>query len=412
MENNQFYKLYKPFIYVALFCLFYILFLNQAFHTQGPLGNFPSETFSHMIFSQSFMHNGWLQVLSNDFEPLLHIITAILAIIIHFFSNNTEIVDLANSAVLILSLAKLTQFYIIKKIVDANLKLNQIESMLVTIIIAFSTALYLPVFNLNLYMPMSTPNIWVDPTNILLGPFAIVFFYQYINQYIISKKLLAFKKSFILCICLIIATLIKPAFTNIMLVIIGLYYLLHLRRFLSNYLWHDLIIFVPSCIILIIQIKIMSVSPAAGTLIYAPYKVINLFTLHPYVSLFQAIEFPFLVTLISLFRKQKSERRYLYFSWIFCFISYFIYALFSFSGPSWGSANLAWSHQISLTLLYIFSIVEAIKFFTTKSQFPLEITRSVKINNFILTLCAANLGFIFLSGINLFVKIYLGGKYL
>jgi hypothetical protein len=354
-----------------------------------------------MMFSQPLLHRDWLQALATNFEPLLHILTAVLAKIIKYVSKNDEVMNLANASAFLLALAKTSQFIIIKKIIDNSTKLTETKSLFLTTVINFCTVLYLPLITLNIYIPIITPNILIDPTNIFLAPFAILFFYLYVKFYI-NEDATSYKNSLWMSLLLITATLVKPAFTNIILVVVGVYYLLHPKRFASANLLPDLLVYLPSCLILIFQLIIIINSSAGGSVEFAPYKVIGYYTKHPLISLFQAIEFPLLISMIYLIKAKVHNCKHLHFAWLFCIIAYLIYALFSFSGPNWTAANLAWSYQIALTLLYMYSIIEYGNFLSSQKT---------KISTFLTSLCAINFSLIFLSGINQFVKIFFGGLY-
>jgi hypothetical protein len=167
-------------IYVAVFSVYYLLFLNQALEVAGPLGNFISETRPHMNYAQPLLHKNWLRAFEKsqiNFEPLFHVLTAVVAYFIKLISRNEETLNLANAAAFVLSSAKLAQFIIVKKIVEANVYLSEGRALFLTTVISFCTVLYLPFISLNVYMPMITPNMLVDPTNILLAPLASWFFF-------------------------------------------------------------------------------------------------------------------------------------------------------------------------------------------------------------------------------------------
>jgi len=407
MQQKNFSELYKPLIYLSIFCIYYILFLNQALMRPGPLGDFSSDISSHIvrdninaISANYYLYENWLKLLTLDYEPMLHMLTALVAILIHVVSQNAERMDLANAMALILSLAKLSEFIIIKKILDSTVKLNEVQSVFVTVIINFSTVLYLPFINLNIYFPMLSPNVLHNPTAIVLTPLAIVFFYWYIKLYINSDAA-TYKHTIMFSSLLIISTLVKPAFTNVMLIVIALYYLFHLKRFISRYLWHDFLIFAPSAMIILYQIHLISKSNF-GSLAFAPYKVISYYTEHPIIALVQAIEFPLLITCISSIKSINKSDNYLYFSWLFAFIAYLMWSLFYLTGPTWFHGNLAWPYSLSLTFLYIFSIITYVKILVGND-------RSY---SFVVNLGAVNLSFIFLSGLNQFIKVYLGGSWL
>jgi len=319
MEKVKLYKIYKSLVYVSIFFLYYILFLNQALMRPGPLGNFASDISSHIvrdninaISANYYLHESWLSLLALDYEPFIHMLTALVAILIHFISQSTERLDLANAMALILSLAKLSEFFITKVILDNSVKLSETESIFITVIINFCTVLYLPFINLNIYFPMLSPNVLHNPTSIVLTPLSIVFFYWYIKLYINSKAI-SYKRTLLFGLLLITATLVKPAFTNVMLIVIALYYLFHLKRFISKLLWHDLLIFTPSAILILYQIHIISKSNF-GTIAFAPFKVIDYYTQHPIITLLQAIEFPLLITAIYFITNRNKSNNYLIFS--------------------------------------------------------------------------------------------------
>lgn len=400
-ERDGFRKTYVTLIYVSVFFVYYILFLNQGLQHTGPLGEFVSETYNHILFSKPFLHGKWLDALRTNFEPLLHVLTGVLARVFKFISGNDATMNLANAAAFLLSSAKAAQFIIVKKIVENNTTLTEPKVLFVTTVINFCTVLYLPFISLNIYLPMLTPNILIDPTNILLGPLAILFFYLYVKHYI-KNHAVSYKSSILLSVLLIAATLVKPAFTNVMLVVIGFYYLINVKRFRSLFFLHDLIVYLPACLILIWQLVLITNSSAGGGVEFAPYKVIKLFTNHPIVSLFQAVEFPLLITLVYWVKSKKNPSQHMQFAWAFCIVAYLIYALFSFTGPGWHFANLAWSYQIALTFLYVFSVMEyASGLWSNKA----------KVRGFLASFCAINFSLIFLSGIHQFVKIFMGGFY-
>jgi hypothetical protein len=399
--KEDFNRIYFALATVSVFSAYYVLFLNQGLGHTGPLGNFLSETPNHINFSIPFLRGRWLDELKTNFEPLLHILTASTAYVIQKISNNEEALNFANAAALVLSTSKVAQFIIVRKIIGQNTNLSASAVLFLTTVASVCTVIYLPFITLNIYMPMSTPNMLVDPTNILLGPFAIAFFYIYIRHYIDSVET-SYRLSFYLSLLLFAATLVKPAFTNIMLVVVGIYYLSHLKRFVSSSIGHDVFIYLPSCILLIWQLFLILNSTAGGSVEFAPYRVIEFYTSHPWIALFQAIGFPLAVAVTRGVRSDSQDSSYLGFAWLFCAIAYAIYALFAFAGPNARAANLAWSYQIGLLLLYLFIIVEYAKIVTSDQT---------RVDRVLTNICTIGFCLVFLSGVHQFVKIFLGGFY-
>lgn len=391
-------KTYKLLIYTTVFFIYYILFLNQGFSADWSLCKFSTDIGFHIAQSQLYWHGNWLKLFRQDFEPVLHIAIAGVAFILDLISGNSQKMNFANANALCLSLAKLVQFIFIKKIIDSSVDLNEISSLFLTIIVNFCTVLYLPFITLNSYLLMGTPNPLHSPTTIFLTPLAIIFFYYYIKKFIINLDP-SYQDSLLLSLLLFIATLTKPAFTNVMLVLIGCYYLFNPKRFISRIFYKDLIIYIPSFIILLLLMVLISHNnDAGGKLIFAPFKVINAYTHHAVISLLQAIIFPLVITLVYSIHQTKWQ--YVKFSWVYVIISYIIFALFSFKGPSWTAANLSWSYQLGLTFLYIFTIIDYAKLASAPITFSHQ--------EWIVKVCSVGLSLLFLSGIYRLIKFFMG----
>lgn len=424
MEKGTLSRSYLFIAYATIFCGYYILFLHQGLRIQGILGNFDSPTWEHIfLLSQPYLHQNWLHLFYKDFEPIFHVLTASVAYLIHFISNGTEQLDLSNAGALILSSAKLAEFVITKKILDDNVKLNTSESLFVTVLINFSTALYLPIINLHVDFPQRAANMLDSPTLELLTPLAVAFFYWYIKLYIRSETY-NYKYTFIFALLLLIGTLIKESFTNIILVVMTIYYLSHPVRFRSKLFWHDFLIFTPSCIILLIEMHLIKTGFGGGVLTFAPFKVISYYSHHPVLNLLQGIEFPLLITFMYSLSKTLNDSEYLKLSWLFFIVAYSVFSLFSLESSIWPNtwtyANLAWSYDLALTFLFLFSIIAYVKLLyvkpitqpqTRSAKIVAEIFRTrdfSKIYNCLLDLGAINLGLVFFSGIVLIVTYYLG----
>jgi len=386
---------------VAVFCTYYILFLNQGLGRQGPLGPFPSETVNHMRFSIPFLEGQWREQLQTNFEPLLHALQAGVASLFGLVSRSDEMMTrLGHAAATVLSLAKVAQFVLVRRIIEHAASLPISTVLFLSLAASVCTVVYLPPVTLDIYMPMGTPNVLVDPTNILLGPLALAFFYLYLRWYVDSDAWSP-RRTACLAVLLFAGTLAKPAFTNVMLVVVGLVYVTRVRRFASSRVLHDLVIFAPSGALLIWQLYLIGSSTAGGGLEIDPYKVIRHFSTHPSIALFQAMAFPALVALLSLTQPRRRHASLLPLAWAFATVAYLIFAIFALDGPSWRAANLAWSYQIGLLLLYVFSIVEYGRFLGSNER----------ANRVLAGLCAASFGLVVLSGLHQFVTVFLGGDY-
>ncbi len=408
MESGYMQNMYKMLLYTALFSIYYIFFLNQGLSSQGILGHFPSDLETHIGLSKIIQKMG-ISFSKDDFDPLFHLLVFICARGIKALGQG-ENESFILSAALVLSSAKLIQFLIIKFIVNKTTDLSEGKQLFFTIVINFCAALFLPLANT--YLPFGAPNIFHNPTFILLSPFAIIFFYFYFSSYL-DESPKNFRLSLLLAALLILCTLSKPSFTNVILLVIAGLYIFKPRRFLSKYFLHDLIIFLPSGILLIIQIYLMSKNPNVGGLAFAPFEVMNYSSRHHFLSLFKAFEFPLLITVLCSFQEKKYSRNNLLFAWIFTLIAYLIFILFTTKySPS--HANLIWSCNLGLTLLYMYVIIDFANFLIRTEEKIFYRWGFFKFNlekKYIVNICAINLSLIFLSGLNRFIAAFLGGGY-
>jgi len=384
----------------GVFGAYYLLFLNQGLGRVGPLGTFPAEVQNHVLIARPLLEGLWQQELGTNFEPLLHALTAAVAWAIGLFVAQDDITRLTHGAVLILALSKLAQFALTTAIIERETQLPPAPVLLLALAASICTVVYLPFVSLDMYLPMSTPNMLVDPTNILLGPLALGFFYLYVTRCLDDGPPRRATTAG-LALLLLAGGLAKPAFTNVFLVVVALQYLSWPRRFLTRLFVHDLAIVLPSCALLLWQLWLIQQSGAGGGLAFDPYRVIGYRTYHPAIALLQGIGFPLLVLVAAAAWPGSRRSGHLRLAWEFCLIAYLVYALFSFTGENWRAANLSWSYQIGLLLLYLFSIVEYARLASAPHLKGRLLVRA----------CTVGLGLVCVSGLHQVVKVFLGGPY-
>ncbi len=417
METYNISRLFQLLLYTSVFFFFYIFFLNQANGQPSILGTFSSDLEAHINLAKE-MNSKSLKFSLRNFEPLFHLIVIFFAQIFKLISHRSSAANFANASALTLSLAKLALFIIVKKIIDENVTLNEGSKLFFTLVITFCSGLFLPFITPNIYLPGGSPNIFHNPTIILLTPLAFSFFYIYLKNYIINPinfDLLK-KKNVFLSILLVLATLAKPSFTNIILVTIAISYLINPRKFTLKIFQCDLIIYLPSLILLVIQLFLISrYATFEGKLVIAPFKILKTYTTngHYLVPLFQSLEFPLLITCLYFLEVKNHFDRYISYSWLFAIIAHILFIFFSFNGPAWSSGDLGWSRNLSLTFIYTFTIIEYAKILLNidKIHFKLAFLNKPNVKKYLINITSINLSLIFLSGLYLFIKIFLGGSY-
>lgn len=420
LENGEFIldtyslkKTYPILLYTSVFFVYYALslFLSIPEH-RGPIGPYFSDMPSHIEVAIALQNHP--ATIMSDFEPLLHIVVIIFNFIIQGIAGHRSMLNYVNAMALTMALAKVAEFLITQKIVEWRTDLSPSETLFLTCLINISTGIFLPFITAYNYVIYGSPNILHNPTTILLLPVAVTFFYFYVTYYLIPHGNASYRKSVLLGILLLVATLIKPSFTNIMLVVMAIYYLTHPKRFSSRFLGYDLIIYLPSCVLLLLQLISMSVfyTHSANMILFTPFKVQKYFSEHTLIPLFQVLVFPLLIAVLYSFRASNRPREYILYTWVFIIIAYPLYILLSFDGPGWADGNLRWSCCIGLSLLYLFAIIDYANFLKNIDtlQFRIPFFNKPGVKKTLTNTASVCLYLSFLSGSYQLITVFMGGS--
>lgn len=274
-------------------------------------------------------------------------------------------------------------------------------------ILMFVTPIYIPWFNENIYLGQGSPNLWHNPTNNAVKPFAILCFFMFIEIYKHYKQYSNIYKKYvyIFSIVLFISNFIKPSFIQFFLPSVGLLIFIEFIYFKGKNFKFCLGIFfafLPSILLLLIQYLILfdSSSSELGVTIswltvwsyYSPNIIISIILalLFPIIVIIQFLNgivntIEFRITIISLV------------------ISILEFALFMIPGSGALAGDFSWSYNLSLSITWIMSVIWFLNSMNKLSTLPKKYKIGFIIGYIFLF-------FHFITGIYYYTRFFIGGN--
>ena len=246
---------------------------------------------------------------------------------------------------------------------------NEAKWYLVTMIALTIGPFFLVNYYSRIYMGSGSPSVWHNVTPLTVQPFALLSVFFTI-KYFESDK---FKYFVSAVLVIIISIFAKPNFIIVFLPALVVYMLL--KRYLDKrQLQFALITIFLSVVILAYQfMSLQEVNSKDGSsLVFDFLGVWSIYTPSVTVSIMMALGLPFLITLFNYQSAKKNE--YIKFTWLLILFSTILFACFAEGGKRYSDGNFSWSWMISLSLIYIFTIIEYFKQYFTMSgivRYPL-----------------------------------------
>ncbi|NOR59009.1 MAG: hypothetical protein GQ474_10855 [Sulfurimonas sp.] len=319
-----------------------IFFLTAIFLISHHLyGEYPCDTRSHLNAIQLFMDGK-----SYIPHPLWHLS-------VYYISYITVEIKLA--AILFTSFLMTGWVLIIHRILyhffcESNqCTYNSYQLLMILTVIVLIGPAYFPLYNDYIYKGIGSPNVWHNATLFTVKPFALltVFFsvlglkYDNIKYYILAV------------VFFVVSMFAKPSFAIVFIPALVIYFIL--KKEYANkkliFICLTLVIF-----LLIVGYQFISAYGSSDSKIIIDFLGVWS-TKHPNVlfAIFTALFFPLMFLLLSYKISLKDD--WIVFSWIMMIISIFYFATFAEEGPRYKAGNFGWGYQISLSILYIFSII-------------------------------------------------------
>lgn len=225
-------------------------------------------------------------------------------------------------------------------------------------------ALWVPAFDPNPYVGQGSPNVWHNPTIIMVKPLCLPFFFIITKEMETCRdnsfhRLIPVRKCIIMAVLLVLCNLAKPCFAQIFypaIFILMIYWLILYRGKNFPMALELFITCLPSVLLMGAQYLIAfhqntASSSEEGGIIFAPFVVAGLRTKSIPVSILLAIAFPLFTTIVLLAMKKHSLVRLL--SWLMYLCGLLEKLLLAEGGSRLTHGNLAWGHNLALYFLFV-----------------------------------------------------------
>jgi len=209
-------------------------------------------------------------------------------------------------------------------------------------------------FNPHIYIGQGSPSVWHNVTLIMVQPFALL------SVFFTVKFFKTEKSGFFLLAILItfLSIFAKPSYILIFLPALTIFVLLE-RYFDKRQLLFTFFAIFTSVAALAYQFMNQFSGEGNDSVIFDFLGVWSLYSPNIAVSILLALGLPLLIT-VSNYQSAK-ENGYIKFSWLLVLFSMILFACFAESGRHYSDGNFGWSWNISLSLIYIFTIIEYFK---------------------------------------------------
>ncbi len=233
---------------------------------------------------------------------------------------------------------------------------NEAKWYLVTMIALTIGPFFLVNYYSRIYMGAGSPSVWHNVTLLTVQPLALLSVFFTI-KFFSSER---FKYFVLAVIVTIVSIFAKPNFIIVFLPSLVVYMLLK-KYFDKRQLQFALVTILFSVAILAYQLISLQEnnSKDGGSMIFDFLGVWSIYTPSVAVSISLALGLPFLITLFNYQSIKKNE--YIKFTWLLMLFSTILFACFAESGKRYSDGNFSWSWMISLSLIYIFTIIEYFK---------------------------------------------------
>ncbi|MDP4832967.1 MAG: hypothetical protein NWR41_04625 [Rickettsiaceae bacterium] len=259
------------------------------------------------------------------------------------------------SSIIILSTTQVVITYIFMKLFQRYFS-DYLAIFWCTIIIFIICPIYLPFFNQNLYLGQGSPNLWHNPTLILVKPFAYLSVLLTVPLLNSSKTKL--KETLFLSLIVAISTVIKPSFVISFIPVLSFYTLFYYRINLTAWIKVCTIIS-PTLLILGWQFIEHSKMGSNSEIIFDFFGVWRIYSPNPLISFVISVLFPLLIIIFRY--KVLLNNRFLVFNWMCLLFSFLIFGLFAENGTRYEDANFMWGINVFLPLVFAFSLLEFVK---------------------------------------------------
>ena len=327
--------LYLTLVFIASYFLIHL-------QTEGVIS---ADTRQHLHFMEQFF-NGQVYIP----HPIWHIGTYYLS---HLFALEYG-AGASLFTAFIVTLYVVTVYKVAKSFDKA--RADDAKYFLVTLLSCTIGPFFILSFNPHIYMGTGSPSVWHNVTLLTVKPLALLSVF-FTVRFLSSNSDKYLYPAIIISILSIFA---KPNFIIVFLPSLILYIIMK-RYFFGKRLIFAFAVTLLSMAALAYQFlnQYESGNSKGGSIIFDFLGVWSLYTPNVLISIATALGLPLL---ISLFNYQSvKDNEYIKFTWLLVLFSMVLFSCFAESGDRYAAGNFSWSWMISLSLIYLFSIIEYFK---------------------------------------------------
>jgi hypothetical protein len=369
------------FVFGASFYLFY----NQAFHETQYVSDLPG----HLTYSRDLIAHP----LSVP-HPLFHVLVLIVA--------SLSSLGIKYAAAIVLAGLTTTLAIIIFWILKSSLieqAYTEAELLFVTLLMMTVSSVFIPGLVRNFVLGQGSPNVWHSATLLAVKPLAFLAVFLIVNGHGASKSRTHYV---IVLVVAFLSILAKPSF--IFVFVPALWFFAAVRRKITDRRFLSFLIVLSIISAAAVTTQFMGVYHGASVYNEGDsgvkldfLGVWSMYTKNVPLSIVLGLAFPLCVVLAN--PKRIYENESLLLCWLITIFGIVIAASLSESGRRYHHGNFRWSYLISQQLIFVFSMVEFLKW-------QKKVIGSVRYN-----VTAAALSLHIISGIIYTVRIWSGGFY-
>ena len=290
-------------------------------------------------------------------EPLWHLLTLALVRLTHVR------VEIAAGIVsgLLITATFLICYFSMRRTMPA---LEGSVIAIFSIVLNMCAAIYVPWFNKEPYLGQSSPNVWHNPTTIVVKPIALLVFLLVAAEVIRCRENdfeegISVPKGILIGFLLILSCLAKPSFVQVFypaiftLMIIWLI-LSHGRSF--KMALQLLLVCLPSLAVMIAQfiVSFYGSNEKSGGIAIAPFQVAGLRTSSIPISMLLVTAFPLLMLILTLLRRKMGWGEV--FAWIHFVWGTVWRLLLAEQGERSAHGNFSWGYVLGLYLIWYVAV--------------------------------------------------------
>jgi len=208
--------------------------------------------------------------------------------------------------------------------------------------------------NPHIYIGPGSPSVWHNVTLIIVKPLALLSVFFTIKFFVSNR----FYYSISAITVIVLSVFAKPSFIIVFLPSLVVYIILK-KYFDKRQLQFTLITIILSVAILAYQFMNNYGGDSDSSVIFDFLGVWSLYTPSVTVSILMALGLRLLISLFNYQSVKKNE--YIKFTWLLVIFSMVLFASFAEGGRRYADGNFSWSWMISLSMIYIFTIIEYFK---------------------------------------------------